>query len=116
MVQKRGGWCPLPDPMLLRKGPLRDCDCGPAWSPGRAGGAGDQGDLSQCAEGIPVGRGLRLACHQVALRSRIMSRRVGWGGTSSVSGGDPLLLVDSRKCFAFFGLCKFLSGLVERAS
>lgn len=90
MVQKCGGWCPLPDPMLLRKGPLRDCDRGPAWSPGTAGGAGDEGDLARCTEGIPVGRGLRVACHQVALRSRIGSRGVG-GDTSSVSGGAPLV-------------------------
>lgn len=89
MVQKRGGWCPRPDPMLLRKGPLRDCDRGPAWSPGRAGGAGDRGDLARCAEGTRVGRGLRLARHQVALRSRIRSR--GLGGHIFRVGRCPLV-------------------------
>lgn len=36
-VRKRAGWCPRPEPMLLKEGRSRDRDRdrGPAWSPGR---------------------------------------------------------------------------------
>lgn len=99
---------------FLEKAP---CVTVTAVRPGARGGRAGR-ETEGTSLGARRAPGSAGACAWPATRWRCApaSGRGGWGDTSSVSGGAPLSLMDSRKCFAFLGLCKFLFRLVERAS